>query len=425
MGSYSYTCTVSGLPIEAGDEVRYFLLSASPYDDCHTMNGRWFPRCFPLQASYNDYGGVENVKDEISKELWIEGFKIDLISRGWGDNTCHDVPTSKNMSFESLLNAVRENRILVNQNIEYPVSSIGDKYRLIKHKTPKGVPTMQRIKTIIKNNNLPLNENFCEKGYILSKIHTGVIKVRWEGYDSNVAEEMSKLQKHLDKYATIVKAGAYNGEHELLIFPKVGTKDYHGYIKNKKKKMLVQQAMIREDVWQALCKTTINLEFERMTVDVGFFKDMVHKYWEECNKEYKKLSLLNEHTTKDSVEYVIDRTVDNLSFSWKKNSLVKSFVEKDSIPFTVGLGTNWRLMLKKYVEGKFDQQQVGLWLDSVAEFVFIHMILMPVRYWWRPSYSCGPQFGEWEKHVQINTIFSEIAKDMAEKQEKENKEYDY
>jgi len=35
-----------------------------------------------------------------------------------------------------------------------------------------------------------------------------------------------------------------------------------------------------------------------------------------------------------------------------------------------------------------------------AEFAFIQRVLSTTRHHWEPSYSCGPQFGEWASHVE-------------------------
>lgn len=119
MGSFSYTCAVSGLPIDSGDKVRYLLLTRNPLLKnsnavCYPTS-EWFPRVFPLNASYNDYGSVGHIDDTLGKQLWLDGFQEDLIEKEQGENEYHDVPTSKYMSFEALLNAVGVGRIFVKQ----------------------------------------------------------------------------------------------------------------------------------------------------------------------------------------------------------------------------------------------------------------------------------------------------------------------
>ena len=123
MGSFAYTCSVSGLPIECGDKVRFMLVSSSPYCKGNeggiicTSTDRWFPRTFPIKAKYNDYGSVDNVEDGIGRDLWMEGFQDDLLSVGQGENPYHDPPTSKDMSFDQLLTALVEDRVRVKSDV--------------------------------------------------------------------------------------------------------------------------------------------------------------------------------------------------------------------------------------------------------------------------------------------------------------------
>ena len=62
MGSFDFTCSLSGLGIRAGDPVKYFLLTDNPYEDTQTVcspHDLYVPRTWPLRAEYNDYGTIE------------------------------------------------------------------------------------------------------------------------------------------------------------------------------------------------------------------------------------------------------------------------------------------------------------------------------------------------------------------------------
>src|ERR1700679_1048029 len=98
MGEFSATCAVSGLPIEEGDDVRIFLLTANPFDEgpC-TMDGVWVPRTYPLRAAYDMFGGVTDVEEGPQRDVWLEALKLDVVPKGWGRNTCHDLPVNKTM----------------------------------------------------------------------------------------------------------------------------------------------------------------------------------------------------------------------------------------------------------------------------------------------------------------------------------------
>ncbi len=119
MGSFSMTCSASGLGISAGTKVRAFLLTESPYSD-RGADG-WSVRTPPLRAEYNDYGSIENVHpDDLPiADLWLRGLREDLVEVGTGDNQCHDVPARKDMTFAQFLDALQEGRVRVRQDVEH------------------------------------------------------------------------------------------------------------------------------------------------------------------------------------------------------------------------------------------------------------------------------------------------------------------
>lgn len=117
MGSFDYTCAISSLPIHAGDKVRYILVTENP---CGERGSRacgpydsWVPRTFPIKGEYNDYGTIETYAEGLGANLVLDGFKLDLITRG--DNRYHDVPVSRDTTFPELLNAIRGGRVLVRE----------------------------------------------------------------------------------------------------------------------------------------------------------------------------------------------------------------------------------------------------------------------------------------------------------------------
>ena len=88
MGSFSMTCSISGLGIDAGTPVRALLLTENPYGE------GWDLRTPPIRARYNDCGSIERVhpRDLPVAKLWLRGLREDLVELGAGDNQCHDVP---------------------------------------------------------------------------------------------------------------------------------------------------------------------------------------------------------------------------------------------------------------------------------------------------------------------------------------------
>lgn len=394
MGSFDFTCAVSGFPISAGEKVRFFLLSENPYNDsgfCY-MHDDWFPRSFPLIGSYNGYGNVEDIKDGPEKDLWLDFFKIDLKTRGWGDNSCHDVPTSKDMSFDNLLEALQESRVLIRQDI-----GDVDNSKYAKHLVPKGVPTIKRISKRLIKANQPMFAGWGRQGYLVDNVCHGTIRVRWHGE----GEEFGKDVKHLSKithlfsnFVTVIKAGDDPFSAEMFIHPKPGTDKFYTAKRSTKTKSLhVRFAMIREDVWQLLCQQKCEGWYGEKELDLDCFKNSVKLFWDKSIKCLKT----NENNFLTFIRFIE-----------KDNNVC--YLAENVIPFTIGLSTSWCLMVGKFVNNELTEEQINNWLNTVAEFILIHNVLMPVRYYWRPSYSCGPQFGEWDKHENLLNGFIKIAK---------------
>ncbi len=368
MGSFAFTCAVSGFPIEAGDEVRILLLTKNPYTDgegivCET-HGLWFPRTFPLRATYNDYGSVEDVESGPSRDVWLEGLAIDLIERGVGENTVHDVATRKGMSFPELLNALREGRVLVCRDL--------GRHERASATEEKGVPTFVGIEKILTLNTMPLSSGIGQEGFLVDELSYGVVRVRWMGAGTmyqKCEEQLSLLLPFLGEYVTSLVAGQNAGEVELHMDVKPCTKNFYRLRSlDDKPPLLVVPAMIREDVWQALLKM----------------------------KGY------DGHTFADVM--VMVETQEGFSF-------------KNSIPFTVGLGTNIELMYKK---GALTDEFARV----IAEMAHVQNVLAMARFCWRPSTSAGPQFGEWSAHVTLYQGLLKVARTREREQIEERKSWE-
>ena len=62
MGCWNETCGFSQQSIGAGEKVYAFLILSGPQSKSVYANGSAEPMSFPLEAEYNDYGTIENVK---------------------------------------------------------------------------------------------------------------------------------------------------------------------------------------------------------------------------------------------------------------------------------------------------------------------------------------------------------------------------
>lgn len=431
MGSCDTTCAVSGLPIGTGDKVRYFLLTQNPYEELRCreeMHGTWYPRCFPLRAKYSGYDSIEEIEDTgPAQALWLEGLKQDLIEKGWGDNSAHDYAALKDMTFDQLLTAVREGRVFVESELrrtsttEPSVEEV-EKLDRLKHKE---LPTLRRILDLLKEHKQPLYEDpQGPNGYMVDDLQYGIVRIRWHEWGRLVPDEvhLSELLPLLKDYATVITAGSgsYAKEADLLVMVKPNDQRVGGpfHVVEKRRELLVCQAMIREDVWQQLL-----LQSGKMLT----FKEDAHTLFKEL------LERIREHRTMgETVRSLVDAgalpaTVEGtaetaayvslLLMGVGHQSRVGAWMTNNPVHFTVGLGTNVQLMLSQCLENKVSEEQLKAWIDNAAEFACIHNILRHTGYWWKPSYRSGPQFGEFREHEKVHKVYSAIAHIIADDQD--------
>lgn len=388
MGSFNFTCALSGLPITCGDEVKYYFLTENPYDDsgiCSTHDV-WFPRSLPVSAKYNDYGSIEDYDAKSPAVLSIiDCFTKDLVEKGTGDNCCHDVPTRKGMTFEETLTGVQKNRIQVLRQIERDLN-FGD-----PPEAPKGIPTLRRITDLLQAAGHGINEGYYNNdGYLVDEKGQGWVRIRAGGFGEKAP--LATLIPLLDEYAVILTAGTgnYSNRCELQVMPKPGEPSEHrGFLrKDNQSPCKIAQAMILKEVWDAICEE--NFEKQRKAVQ---------KEWDSAvaasqgHKDSKKLlEELGEGTTEDL----------------KLKDLLRRMVGQENphsschshVPFTMGLGEHFIAAADLHTENPFTDEQISVFLDDVAGFGCVQNVVHGLRYWWRPSYSCGPQIDEYYEHIE-------------------------
>jgi len=407
MGSFSYTCAVSGLPIEAGDPVYYYLLTQNPYTDSRPceQHGLWFPRTFPILANYDDYGRGEKFEPGPLKDVWKTGLEIDLVERGWGENCVHDCAVAKSMRFEELVEAIVACRVRVRQNVGRKGSRELDEQLGFVSKVPPGVPTRKRVEKALRDGGFKLYEGaYSTSGFMADKSGHGEVRVRFHGVGAEWnkdAEHLARAQSVLAKYATVITVGSgpYANSAEMRVLPKPGTKDFFGVRRVKEKSLAVNHAMIRKDVWDSLLNLKVEHFGSKTTREIGV--DEFRKGARECQwlfmEERERLKKLAGTTPMEELLALLLYTPPrDVPGAW--------VLSKDIIPFTVGLGTTFSLLMK---EAPLPETA----LDRLGEFAFLHYVLSEVRYMWRPSYSNGPQFGVGmplaRYHTQIGKVIAE------------------
>lgn len=424
MGSFDITCCISDLTIGVGDKVRVLLLTENPYDDSTSVSNLhdvWFPRTFPVEAVYDDYGRVREAKPEFMTELWRDGFKRDLVESGWGDNLCHDVPVSKKMDFEYTMDACFEGRVKVVRDVGLKSPEPGS---LLRKKAPSGVPTRKRLEKLLMANDAPIaSRGMCDKGYIVSGVRHGEVRIRWSGTGESWDQDekyLTKILPLMGEYATMIRTGRHGTRAEMIVCVKPGNKDFYGYLpKSKNKPLLVKSAMIREDVWQGLCDFGMGLDYGQNKVSRKTILDMGREYWKSCLKAAKAyVPYLKDEDPIDRLNHILylGAHADKCPQAY--------YVGKDVIPFTVGLGSHFAAFLNKALTEKVSDDEVEYFIQMMSEFTIVMSNLYPIRYWWRPTYSAGPQWGEWRAHERALSLFRSIADREANEQERQDSDED-
>jgi hypothetical protein len=264
MGSFSMICSVSGLGISVGTPVRCMLLTKSPYEDDDPRK-IWIVRAPPLRAVYDDYGSIDNVHDDdkFIAELWLRGLREDVVEKGLGDNSCHDVPVAIDMSFDDMLGAIREQRLQVSQDAR----NFWRKPRSGPGSDETRVPSlMRRVEELLESKFPGHVSRHAEKDkYVVDEPVPHMGRVRFGQYQHG-----KECTSALEAARTVIEgcgaaltgviaagSGRYPDSADLLVFPLPAATDKHVVgpqwdMADDNKPLRIGLAMIREDVWQAL-----------------------------------------------------------------------------------------------------------------------------------------------------------------------------
>lgn len=394
MGSFDYTCAVSGLPIGAGDDVRLMLLTQNPYHrgkkagamTC-SMNDVWFPRTFPLRGKYNDYGGVDRIQGPAQQAAWLAGFKVDLVQKGVGDNSCHDVAAKKSMPLGKLLDAVREGRIHVRQDVgDRDTEEERKLFRAMRQKEgkpliPIGIPTRLRVERALVKAGIKLGEGYRD-GVVVNRVDANTVRVRAGSFDGQAAELTTIRDLLADRWAGMVRCGSgnYADSAELILCPHPNVRRRNH--RRRKRSIAVASAVIREDVWQAICA---------MPAQKGYGAPPSLEPLVESVRQTWTAS--------------IEETAIHRRFLYGRDMMVAS----DLIPFTVGLGTHWWAMVDLWKARSVSAEERDEFLRTAAELMCVTHWLGMTRYQWHPSSASGPQCGFYGLHAALLSAFASIA----------------
>src|SRR5262245_43244010 len=114
MGCFSYTCSVSGLPIDWSTPIRFLALSESGRESRNiAVNSIWEPLTLPIRGKYDDYGSIEDIEEGGVSDAFFAALDRRAIEREVGENSVHDVAVARGMSRKDWLQALWEGRVQV------------------------------------------------------------------------------------------------------------------------------------------------------------------------------------------------------------------------------------------------------------------------------------------------------------------------
>lgn len=379
MGDFAVNCAVSRLAINYGDKVRFILLGLNPFKEslahksCSTT-GWWFPRTFPLKSTYDSYL-VENIPDSLERSLWFEGLKIDLIEKGVGDNRSHNVSISKDFTFEEFIIALQEGRV----EVKKIHSQLNEDF--IEEK--EYVPTLSNIKNVLDNSK-----------FLIDNQRYGEVRVRVSHYNTPLEKETNELKnvkKMFPQYASVIRAGSgsYPSNVELVFFipPNIENKTIQDFPKDNNH--IISFALIREDVWQELLTISVqSMAYHRLNT-IKDMKKEVHIAYNESRKAYGA-----------EIKNI-------LQYGSISNEYLNHVFMYNEVPSTFGLASHWSLLIKKNNLKKIEVDKI---LNSIAEMLYVELVLHSIRYVWVPSTMNGSQFGNDDEHVSYFNSMLKVAK---------------
>jgi hypothetical protein len=179
--------------------------------------------------------------------------------------------------------------------------------------------------------------------------------------------------------------------------------------------------MIREDVWQELLKQKVKAYgagYKRVQLGLEDIQEHARIFWEACVKSIKQ----GEESDRELQKLMPDFKEKYPHREWSaymaaaemeegpgpSTNTVAGLCKQDEIPFTVGLGSQWKAMVIQNHAKKLAKKDVESWLNTVAEMTLVYYQLYGIRYWWRPSFSCGPQYSDHADHLKFYKMLTKL-----------------
>lgn len=404
MGSFNATCIVSGLPIEAGTDVRYLALTENVIhrgnEHICCVSGRWQVRTVPLRGKYNDYGNVEKIEPGLAERVFFKSFDVDVEEFGVGDNPYHDVHVRKGMNRDDWLIALQKGRVYVRSH-QYPKWEPGKLKELLRKQdeaSPKYIPTMSRVQKILTSGR--------HEDFLVDQLNPGFIRIRVNGYGKDHVKKLKALTPyvHAAGFTSMLTAGTGRGVSEyaeMLVAPLPRdpnkTQDFFsegvGERKEENKLRPVSLAMIREDVWKILLGMKLH-GYRVGDIGIEYFRDSVLSLHKEEVEFQKKLE-----TVKDPYERIRMETDRKFCFDDMKNANIIRVLLNTSEGVS-GFSVKKSYELAKELVGSPEEMEA--FLMDMAETLFAESVYSSIGGQWHPTTNAG-QDGDWKAHREFLT----------------------
>jgi hypothetical protein len=423
MGSFNATCILSGLPIEAGDKVRFLALARSAFhgdgnDHVCYVGGRWQVHGVPVKAEYNDYGSIEKIEESLTTRIFFEALKRGAVEKGVGDNQCHDVAVHPDMSQEAWLRALWEGRVFVQ---DYKPVKDWDPSKST-YEPPPGVPSLRRIEGVVTGAGFQVTADYGAAAYVLDEVSQGFIRIRYSAHpkDSTELEQLLPFV-HAAGFAAMITAGTgtYSNYSEILVAPLPPT-DRNIFIRTPglapdhqmetREPRPVSQAMVREDVWQILLATPIKGDDKTYKVE-----DLRASAIEAVEEELAFRARRDASTPEELLARALRRDLE--MDSGKSNRFLYYLGGHEGLS-----GYTLKSAFRLGTDLSDNPEDLKTYVLDLADTVYAQWVYSSLHGQWHPTTNSG-QEGKWDEHRAFLLKLAEI-KGRYEDEDEENDEPD-
>lgn len=282
----------------------------------------------------------------------------------------------------------------------------------------KGLPTLGRLQEALVAKGFEMSPGGSLPGYVVDEVRHNLFRVRWNEFEGvNRLEKLTAAQEALSDYATMITvgSGSYRDPMEILVAPKPGTENARlSYSDPPPRGALVEQALVREDVWQALLKGTVDRGWRSTGDTIEDYRKGIRGYlaWRKAEQDKLVAAIENDPSPTRLLlsELAQERRHPPEQFpgAW--------FFGRDDSRFTMGFSEHWDILEDM---GPIPEHMI----DVAAEFAFISAKMLTFRQFWRPSYYAG-QETEWPRFREHFRNLLEVVEVQAKEWEEEMREWE-